>query len=70
MNADLDTTAHLEPPPDVIEVDDGNNAIFVPPHNGFPFVKQELSPTPTVVPDIERQPPPRPPLTSQILTPT
>ena len=41
-NADLDNTGQLPPPPEVIELDDDNDIVYVPPHNIVsPLVKQE-----------------------------
>ena len=41
QNADLDFTEHLPPPPEVIEIDDDHDYIYVPPVT--PFIKQEES---------------------------
>ena len=59
MNADLDTMAHLPPPPDVIEVEDGNDIIYVPPHTDLPLVEQDSPPSPTVEHDNANPPPTR-----------
>ncbi len=38
QNADLDVTEHLPPPPEVIEIDDDTDYVYVPPVT--PFIKQ------------------------------
>jgi hypothetical protein len=54
-NADLDNTEQRLPPPEVIELDDDDDIVYVPPHTATsPFVKQEpISSTATPVPTIQ-----------------
>jgi hypothetical protein len=73
QNADLDNLDHLPPPPEVFEVDDDNDIIFVPPPTAvLPFIKQEQtnSDPPIPSPPLPPPPPPRPPRVSQIPPPT
>jgi hypothetical protein len=54
-NADLDNTEQLPTPPEVIELDDDDDMVYIPPHTATsPFVKQEpISSTATPVPTIQ-----------------
>ena len=51
QNADLDVAEHLPPPPEVIEIDEDNDFVYVPP--ATPFIKQE----PTNFPEVSPSPP-------------
>jgi len=50
QNADLNFTEHLRPPPEVIEIDDDHDYVYVPPVT--PFIKQEepIVATPSATP--------------------
>jgi hypothetical protein len=50
-NADLDVFDGLLPPPEVIEIDDDDNDLFIPPANTLPLTKAELAPQPKVEQD-------------------
>jgi hypothetical protein len=70
-NADLDNMDHLPPPPEVFDVDDDNNIMYVPsPAPTLPFIKQEYTmPEPT--PNLPLSPPQlRPSRVSRIPPPT
>jgi hypothetical protein len=58
-NADLDNAEQLPPPPDVFEIDDDDEYVYVPPHTTTsPFVKQEpLSTHSSTTPTATGQPP-------------
>ncbi len=43
MNADLETSDHLPPPPELIEIDNDDYDRYVPPVNTLPLTKTELS---------------------------
>jgi hypothetical protein len=49
MNADLDITDHLAPPPKVIEIDNNDDIVFIP----FPDLDIFPPPTPIKSPKIE-----------------
>ena len=51
INADLTTVDHLPPPPEVIEINDDDNNIYVPPVNTLPLARPELAPMLKVEPD-------------------
>ena len=57
-NADLDNAEHLPPPPEVIELDDDNDIVYVPPPTyDSPFIKQEYVAVPSPsVPSPARMP--------------
>ncbi len=55
QNADLNITEHLPPPPEVIEIDDDTDYVYVPPVT--PFIKQEpVVSTPTDTPKSSSSP--------------
>ena len=48
QNADLDVAEHIPPPPEVIEIDDNNEFVYVPPVT--PFIKQKPTASPAASP--------------------
>ena len=56
MNADLETSDHLPPPPELIELDDDDYDRYVPPVNTLPLTKAELSPDIKIEPDTNGTP--------------
>ena len=60
QNADLDITEHVPPPPEVIEIDDDTDYVYVLPVT--PFIKQEpVVSTPTDTPESSSSPTTIPP---------
>ena len=58
MNADLKFEEHLPAPPEVIEVADDDEVIYIPPVNTLPLTQPELSSPSKVEPDDHLLPPP------------
>ena len=56
MNADLEKSDHLPPPPELIELDDEDYDRYVPPVNTLPLTKAELSQDIKIEPDTNGTP--------------
>jgi len=47
-NADLDNAEQLPPPPDIVEIDDADDIVYLPPPSfNSPLIKQESAPAPS-----------------------
>jgi hypothetical protein len=60
LNADLDVFDHLPASPEVIEIEDDDNAQYTPPVNTLPLPQKELAPTLKVEPDVTPDGTPQP----------